>query len=70
MNLYIVTKLAKEESTVGVIDRVDVITYGVYTTETRANDIADKYDATVTEVVADDESRTIVDRWLNPGYST
>lgn len=68
MNLYVVTAKAQEETTVGVIERIEMVLYGVYTTEARAQDFAEKYGGTVVPVVADQEKRIVAEHWLNPGY--
>jgi hypothetical protein len=68
MKLYVVTKKAEEKNSSGIIQRVDSIIHGIFTTESFADAIAAKYDGTVTEFDADHESRTVVEQWLNPGY--
>lgn len=70
MKLYIVTKKAEEKNSSGIIQRVESIVHGIFTTEDFADGIAAKYDGTVTEFDADHESRTVVEQWLNPGYTT
>lgn len=68
MELYLVSKKSQEESVTGVIEVAETTVYGVYTTRTRADNIADKYDADVTVFVADKETRVAIQRWTNPGY--
>jgi len=70
MDLYLVSKKSQEESRTGVVEAAEMTVYGVYTSETRAQAIADKYDAEVTEFVADQEGLRTVHRWINPGYVT
>lgn len=69
MTLYVVSKTSEEKSATGTIQRVDVVVYGVFTVEDRANAVAARWGATVTDFVADQGSRKITDQWLNPGYA-
>lgn len=69
MTLYLVSKTSEEKSSTGTIQRVDEIVFGVFTTETRANNVATRWGATVTEFIADRDARTVVNQWLNPGYT-
>ncbi len=69
MTLYVVSKTSQEKSSAGIIERVDEVVYGVFTTEERANRIAARWGAVVTPFIADQESRKVIDQWLNPGYA-
>ena len=68
MDLYLVSKKSQNESRTGVIEVAEMSVVGIFTTEGRANDMASKHDASVTHFVADKESFTAVERWINPGY--
>ncbi len=69
MTLYVVSKTSEEKSSTGTIQRVDVVVYGVFTTEERASTIATRWGASVSEYVADQGGRTVANQWLNPGYA-
>lgn len=68
MEIWAVTRQSKEESAAGVILRVDVRCFGVFTDETRANEIAVKNNATVAPLVLDGEDARLLQSWTNPGY--
>lgn len=68
MQLYLVTGLATEQTSAGIIQRVDSIVYGVFTREEQAEGIAEKYNGNVKEITWDMESRRVVENWVNPGY--
>jgi len=68
MNLYLVSKKSQNETRTGVIEVAEMSVVGIFTTESRANDMAAKYDADVTSFVADKESFVAVQRWVNPGF--
>lgn len=68
MNLYLVSKKSTVESRTGVVEIAEMSVIGIFTTEDRANDIAEKHDADVTQFVADKETFVAVERWLNPGF--
>jgi len=70
VNLYLVSKKSQDESSTGVLEVAETKVYGIYTTAERANVIADKYDASVTSFVSDQEVEAIVTRWTNPGYAS
>lgn len=69
MDLYLVSKASQEESRTGVVEVAEMTVFGVFTAQQRANDIAEKHDASVTTFVADWESFVTVERWVNPGYA-
>jgi len=72
MTVYIVTSKATDKDSSGVTLEVKVRCYGVFSSESRANDIAAKYSASVSEVVLDTErypqSGPVLQSWVNPGY--
>lgn len=68
MQLYLVSKKSQEESTAGVLLAAEMTVFGVFTTEVRANAIAEKHDASVTSFWADREQMVTTQRWVNPGY--
>lgn len=68
MRAYIVTNKSQEEDTVGRILRVDVTCFGVYTSLDQAVAIAAKYNGSYQEIVVDQESRSMLEHWENPGY--
>ena len=70
MDLYLVSKKSQEESSTGVVEVAETMVYGIFTTRSRADDIADKHDADVTVVVRDRETSFSLQRWTNPGYAT
>ena len=70
MELYLVSKASQEESRTGVVEAAETNVFGIFTTEDRADAIAEKYDAHVTEFVADKESMEMIERWINPGYGS
>ncbi len=69
MTAWVVTSQGKEESPTGTILRVYVRCWGVYSTEARAQVIAAKHSATVTEMTVDQEQGANLEVWLNPGYA-
>lgn len=72
MRVYIVTSQSVEKDTDGVILRVFVRNHGVFSDETLANNLAEKYNADVTDAVFDKElmgnNADILQSWTNPGY--
>jgi len=68
MDLYLVSKASQDETRTGVVEVAEMTVFGVFTSSSRAADIAAKHDATVTEFDADKEVSQTVQRWLNPGY--
>ena len=68
MNLYMVTKASQEKERDGTILRALTRVFGVYTTEERAQAIAEKHQARVTRIIADQEKMLTVEEWINPGF--
>lgn len=68
MNVWVVTALGKEEDKFGKILAVHVRCFGVYTTETEADQIAAKHQGVATPFVADDEALARLAYWENPGF--
>lgn len=68
MELYLVSKPSQHESRTGVVEVAETTVFGIFTSSTRADDIAAKHDAHVASFTADKETRVAVERWLNPGY--
>jgi|GEM_PF-2833728 len=68
MELFLVSKASQEETRTGEIEVAEMTVFGIFTTRDRADLIADKHDAGVTEFVADKEELETVERWINPGY--
>jgi len=69
MTLYLVTSQAQEKNSVGTILSVKVRTFGVFTDETHADAIAEKYNANVFTLIADKEVEgSVIETWINPGY--
>jgi hypothetical protein len=66
--VWLVTGQAREETKDGVIQRVVVRAWGVYSSEDRAAAMATKYNGSVTELVVDEEQGANLQQWLNPGY--
>ena len=69
MQVYVVTSQAQEQTSAGVIQRVDVRCWGAYSTLVRAQQIADKYLGSVTTLTVDQEQGTNLEHWMNPGYT-
>ena len=74
MVVHIVTSKAQETDTDGTILSVKVRFYGVFTSETRAQEIADKYGGDYVSVDTDIEKvpqdEYVLQRWVNPGYAS
>ena len=68
MELYLVSKASQEESRTGIVEVAETNVFGIFTTQDRADDIAEKHDAHVTLFYADKESLEMIERWINPGY--
>lgn len=73
MRIYIVTSQANEKNTNGVLERAKVRCFGCFTDQTMADGIALKNNATVTDIVLDQEyvhqDNVVFQTWLNPGYT-
>jgi hypothetical protein len=73
MTVYIVTSKSVEKDTAGVILRVLVRHHGIFSDEGLANGLAEKYNATVTQAVLDQElvgnNADILEMWTNPGFA-
>jgi predicted subunit of tRNA(5-methylaminomethyl-2-thiouridylate) methyltransferase len=70
MIVYIVTSTAQEKDSGWTILSVKVRTFGVFTSSSHANALAEKHGATVKELVLDREvNGDIIQSWLNPGYA-
>lgn len=69
MQVFIVTSLAKEENPVGNILKAMCRCQGVFTSESMANAVAEKYGGGVASFYLDneDEGRVLL-YWENPGF--
>lgn len=70
MALYLVSKASQDESVTGIIQVAETVVYGVFSTSARADEIAEKYNGTVSELVQDMETSIKIQRWINPGYAS